>query len=128
MCRAAKQTEEGGKRFLHQAAYGAHGAAHGGCHRLNHGDEQPPDGVIIGKESAKRADQHKAAHAPVPGDKEEHTGEHRADDEKEKVPDGDQKQPEKIAPAAGRAHIDEEKHAQKAHDVVEHAVKHAERE
>ena len=128
MCRAAKQTEEGSERFLRKAEYSACGAPHGGCHRLNHGDEQSPNGVIIGKEPAKRADQHKAAHAPVPHDEEEHAGKHRADDEKEEVPDGNQKQPEKIAPAAGRAHIDEEKHAQKAHNVVEHAVEHAERE
>ena len=96
MCRAAKQTEEGGKRFLHKAEYGAHGAPHGGCRRRNHGDEQSPDGVIIGKEPAKRADEHKAAHAPVPRDEEEHAGKHRADDEKKEVPDGDQKQSEKI--------------------------------
>ncbi len=128
MCRCPRPPRRGGKRPQQQTARGADKPPHGGGDRLDHGDEQPPDRVVIGEEAAKRADKHKAAHAPVPGDEEEHARQHCADDEEQKIAERDEEQPEEIAPAAGRAHVDEQKHARKAHDVVQHTVQDPERE
>ena len=126
MCRCPRPPHRGGKRPQQQTARGADKPPHGGGDRLDHGDEQPPDRVVIGEEAAKRADKHKAAHTPVPRDKKEHAHQHCGDGEKQKIAERGKKEPEKIAPAAGRAHVDEKQHARKAHHVVEHAEQHAE--
>ena len=82
--------------------------------------------MVIGKKAAKCADQRKAAHPPVPRDKKEHAHQHCGDGEKQKIAERGKKEPEKIAPAAGRAHVDEKQHTRKAHCVIEHAKQHAE--
>ena len=126
MCRRRDPPPARGKRLDKQAQRRADKPPHGGCHRLDHRDEQPPDRVVIGKKAAKCADQRKAAHPPVPRDKKEHAHQHCGDGEKQKIAERGKKEPEKIAPAAGRAHVDEKQHTRKAHCVIEHAEQHAE--